>query len=159
MKTTVFLITNSTQRFAFADDIIVLDKGRIHLQGSWNALSHDLGEISKVVFGEHQASKQEARLQTRAVHGGRNHVGDDAASDLARRTGDMTVYDHYFRSARYSNLLVMLAFTMTYSVFVTLPQYWLKWWTEADSDATWFYVTGYLMLATLAWTSTNGQMW
>jgi hypothetical protein len=53
----------------------------------------------------------------------------------------------------------MMIFTALYSFFITFSQYWLKWWTEADSKCTPFYMGGYMILALAAWISTNGTMW
>jgi hypothetical protein len=53
----------------------------------------------------------------------------------------------------------MILCTATYSFYITFPQYWLKWWTEADASAEWFYIAGYVLFALLAWTATNGTMW
>ena len=42
---------------------------------------------------------------------------------------------------------------------MTIPQYWLKIWTEESqgADAA-FYTTGFLLLSLMAWISTNGIM-
>lgn len=39
------------------------------------------------------------------------------------------------------------------------PQYWLKWWTEADGANMWFYVGGYALLSFTAWLSTSMITW
>lgn len=52
-----------------------------------------------------------------------------------------------------------MACTASYSFFITVPQYWFKWWTESEGNQTMFYVVGYILLAIVSWVSTNGIMW
>jgi ATP-binding cassette subfamily C (CFTR/MRP) protein 1 len=66
---------------------------------------------------------------------------------------------YYIKAAGTLNFAVMATCTAMYAFFSTAPQYWLKWWSEADNDDLWFYLAGYIGLALLAWISTNGTMW
>lgn len=53
----------------------------------------------------------------------------------------------------------MMSCAAFYSFFFTFTQYWLKWWTEAGPGQTWFFMVGYLVIALIAWVTTNGLMW
>lgn len=57
------------------------------------------------------------------------------------------------------NIFLLLATTMSYGFFITIPQYWLQLWTELGDKSTAFYVGGFLVLSTMSWVSTSAQMW
>lgn len=72
----------------------------------------------------------------------------------------LTVFlEHYFTAASPANCLMLVVCTASYSLFITIPQYWMKRWTESYDGSTSYYACVYLLLAVLAWTSTNGTMW
>jgi hypothetical protein len=66
---------------------------------------------------------------------------------------------YYIRAAGVGNLLLLLAFTASYSFFAMFPQYLLQKWTEAPVSQTRVYIGGYLISSLLAWASTSGSMW
>lgn len=66
---------------------------------------------------------------------------------------------YYFRFVGLTNLSLLAGCTASYSLFITLPQQWLKLWTESDGQSQAFYVCGFALLSLLSWTSTNGTMW
>ena len=67
--------------------------------------------------------------------------------------------DYFFSFAGFRNLVLVAGCTASYALFVTLPQYWLKLWTESDSDSTAYYIAGLLAIAFVAWASTSGTLW
>ena len=98
----------------------------------------------------------------------------EAIKDLSRSTGDISLYGklakaitnltltclgYYIQSVSYRNFIFLVACTVSYSFFITFPQYWLIWWTEAALNKTWFYLGGYLFLSISAWVSTMGGIW
>jgi hypothetical protein len=56
------------------------------------------------------------------------------------------------------NLFILIICTMSYSLFITFPQYWLQLWTD-DGSRDLFYACGFLFLSTMSWASTSTQMW
>ncbi|KID74916.1 ABC transporter, transmembrane domain, type 1, partial [Metarhizium brunneum ARSEF 3297] len=83
----------------------------------------------------------------------------DTRLDLNRKTGNLSLYGYYFKSAGLFNAIFMIGCTATYSFFITFPHYWLKRWTEADQNVEWLYMMVYGLLALFAWVPTNGTMW
>ena len=102
---------------------------------------------------------------------------DETEMDLARKTGDPTLYGdfrssstrlykqrliyragYYFGYIGFRNLLVLIGCTMSYSFFITFPQYWLQLWTD-DGSRDLFYACGFLFLSTMSWASTSILMW
>lgn len=53
----------------------------------------------------------------------------------------------------------MVLCAASYSFFITFPQYWIKWWMEAEPNSAKFYGAGYFLLTFMAWVSTNGTAW
>lgn len=66
---------------------------------------------------------------------------------------------YYFRFVGLFNLALLAGCTASYSFFITLPQQWLKLWSESSGRNKVFYVLGYILFSLLSWTSTNGIMW
>ncbi|KAK4069703.1 uncharacterized protein Triagg1_6833 [Trichoderma aggressivum f. europaeum] len=154
-NTAVFLVTNSAQHFHVADEILVLEKGRIASRGSWDALKSSLSELSKFTFTE-TAKKPEAVLK---VTKKASQSNADAEEDLYRKTGDFSLYSYYFKAAGVFNVVILLGCSAGYSFGMFFPQYLLKWWTEGSPDKSTYYMVGYLSLALLAWVATNGSTW
>lgn len=138
-KTTVLLVTNSTHCFPAADHIILLGESRVLEQGPWQSLQGKSAATSKFVPGhisERQnhgvpsadLSKLQAQLRAK----------DEAEVDLARKTGDIALYGYYFRFVGLANLVLVLALTATYAVFITVPQLWLAAWTGSGARGTAF---------------------
>ncbi|UNI24737.1 hypothetical protein JDV02_010462 [Purpureocillium takamizusanense] len=158
-KTTVFLATNSAQYFHFADQIAVLDGGQLKSLGSWQELKSQLTEIRKFTFGDDDEEKaavihhQSPQEQAKAL---RNR---DAEQDLYRRTGDFSLYGYYVRSTGVWSALLVIGCTSIYSFFITVPAYWLKWWTGSEPGQLSYYASGYVLLAVVAWAATSGTMW
>jgi ATP-binding cassette, subfamily C (CFTR/MRP), member 1 len=160
-----------------ADWLVVLGDSSIKYQGTWAGLTLKPEHILKVTVNEAHNSSVKDQLQVNSTVQSQNLKVAEAISDLSRGAGDISLYGnaptqfhsflltwlsyvgYYIQSVGYQNFLLLLACTSMYSFFVTFPQYWLKWWTEAPSSETTFYVGGYLILSLMAWTSTNGSMW
>lgn len=155
--TTAIVITNSAQYFPLADHILVLLDSEIQRQGSWDKLQHDRQQIDKFMPDEREyrhiskGSEAQGSLQ--------KDPRVDAAQDLTRQSGDLRLYGYYLNAMGVRNGLFMLMCTASYSFFITFSQYWVKWWAEASDEQTAFYIGGYIILALVAWISTNGTMW
>ncbi|KAK4233232.1 P-loop containing nucleoside triphosphate hydrolase protein [Achaetomium macrosporum] len=157
-NTAVILVTNSTQFFSAADNIVILEGGGVKAQGSWEAIKHKASSsISKFSFQQHTdhvigptPHSMSAKLNSQ--------VRQEAEADLARKTGDLGLYWYYFRFVGLFNLALLTSCTVSYSLFVTLPQHWLKLWTESSGHG-YFYMCGFMCLSLISWASTNGTMW
>ncbi|KAE8423949.1 P-loop containing nucleoside triphosphate hydrolase protein [Aspergillus pseudocaelatus] len=157
--TTAVVITNSAQYFPLADHILVLSDSKIQLQGSWHELQHDAQQISKFMPDEPEYRDILQEAEGRVGGNTQEDSRVDAAQDLIRQSGDLKLYAYYLNAMGAWNGLFMLICTASYSFFMTFSQYWLKWWAEAGEEKTACYMGGYMMLALVAWISTNGTMW
>ncbi|OTB18548.1 hypothetical protein K445DRAFT_315377 [Daldinia sp. EC12] len=160
LRITVVLISNSTQYFRLADEVIILEGGRIKEQGKWNELLSRDPQVLKIVLNEDSAHEHK-----KAPEVGPNQLSqqqrsyDDIAIDSKRKTGDSALYSYYLKATGLGNFAFMVASITSTSFFVTFPQYWLKLWTDSRSNNEWIFIGGYIALYLIAWISTNGIMW
>ncbi|KAI0889767.1 ABC transporter [Annulohypoxylon maeteangense] len=158
LGTTVLFISNSAQYFYLADEVIVLENGRIKEHGKWNELAIRDPEILKIITSEDGEPK-------RSVTGGSDPLSqqqrsyEDVTIDLKRKTGDSTLYGYYIKAAGLGNSVFVIACTAIYSFFITFPQYWVKMWTGAESSNDWFFIGGYIFLNFVAYVVTNMHAW
>ncbi|KAI5194570.1 hypothetical protein E4T39_08584 [Aureobasidium subglaciale] len=156
---TVFLITNATRAYSLADRILLLGPCRIEFDGDSDGLHSYLGTTAHSSFGEIEKTEiRNEKTQSSPVRAQKLTTMDNEL-DMDRKPGDLSVYGYYLQSVGTSNMLALLACTALYSFFSIFPQYWLKWWTEAETTDDIFYILGYLALSTIAWISTSAQMW
>ncbi|KAK8078302.1 hypothetical protein PG996_004472 [Apiospora saccharicola] len=158
-KTTVVLVTNSAQYFPSADHVVVLGNGQIMDQGPWENLNITSSLIAKFSYG-HQANENDTALSEsfkKLIT--QVQAKDEIKADLSRQSGDPTLYAFYLKFVGWANVCQLVASTATYALFITIPQYWLQMWTESGGANTAYYVSGYLVIAFMAWASTSMQMW
>ncbi|KAI0555381.1 putative ABC transporter [Xylaria curta] len=158
LKTTVVLVSNSSQYFQAADHIVVLGNHGIVDQGPWQTIKVKAASLAKCSASHHLSEntnlsasfdKLSAQLRTR----------DETEIDLARQTGDPAIYGYYMKFIGFINILALTVFTVLYAFFITIPQYWLQLWTEKRDKSDEFYIAGFLFLSLMSWLSTSGQMW
>ncbi|KAF5855575.1 hypothetical protein ETB97_008974 [Aspergillus alliaceus] len=159
LRTTVVLVSNSSQYFQAADHVVVLGDHRIIDQGNWQNIKVKAASVAKfsssydtkVSNAVLSAKFDELSAQLRA--------NAETEIDLARQTGDPALYGYYLSFIDFENIFFLIISTLLYAFFITIPQYWLRLWTELDGRNTAFYVSGFLILSTLSWISTSAQMW
>ncbi|KAH8684429.1 putative ABC transporter [Tricladium varicosporioides] len=158
LKSTVVLVSNSIQFFQAADQIFVLGDHGIKGRGTWQEIQAKASFVTKSILGPRgkddialSASFDQLRAQLRAK--------DEAKVDLARQVGDFALYGYYFRFAGLRNLLLVAGCTSSHAFFITIPQYWLQLWTESTYGSYVFYISGFLLLSAISWTSASGIMW
>ncbi|KAB8259252.1 P-loop containing nucleoside triphosphate hydrolase protein [Aspergillus pseudonomiae] len=157
--TTALVITNSAQYLPLADHILILSDSKIRLQGSWDELQLNVKQIDKFMLDEPDCRDVSQVAEGQGGANAQKESRVDAARDLTRQSGDLRLYGYYLSAMGIWNGLFMLLCTGSYSFFITFSQYWLKWWAEAGEAKSLFYMVGYMMLALVAWISTNGTMW
>ncbi|KAF7874446.1 uncharacterized protein EAF02_008423 [Botrytis sinoallii] len=146
------------QYFQSADHVVVLGYHGITDQGSSQSIKIKAGSIAKFSSGNHVKDNAAvaaafARLSTQV------RAKDEAKIDLARRSGDAALYGYYLNFVGSKNLFLLIACTAAYAFFITIPQYYLQFWTESDGGNTLFWVLGFLFLSFMSWITTSIQMW
>ncbi|KAI1441069.1 ABC transporter [Annulohypoxylon stygium] len=158
LGTTVLLITNSSQYFYLADDIIILERGRIKERGQWSDLSSRDPGILKAITSKDSGNRESVSGESNLLSQ-QQRSSDDVAADSKRKTGDTTLYSYYIKAAGLGNFALMVACTVIYSFFITFPQYWVKMWTSSRSRDEWFFIGGYIAINLIAYVATNGIAW
>lgn len=161
MGCAVVLVTNSTRHFASADRVVLLGDGGVREQGTWDSLQAKLAAIEKFIppaSGKDESKSAPEIDLTRRLEA-QLRVRDEAETDLARKTGDVALYGYYGRFVGAADLLLVLAGTATYSVFITVPQLWLAAWTASSGTrSTAFYTLGYALMSLASWSSTSATV-
>ncbi|RAH84629.1 putative ABC transporter [Aspergillus japonicus CBS 114.51] len=157
LNTTAVLVSNSAQYFQSADYIVVLGEHRIVDQGRWEDLKIKAASIEKFSGSQHTPNNAVLTAKYETL-GAQLRAKDETEMDLARQTGDPALYAYYLRSIDIINLILLITTSASYSIFITIPQYWLRLWTESNGRNTVFYVGGFLFLSTISWMSTSVMM-
>ncbi|KAF7943713.1 uncharacterized protein EAE97_005783 [Botrytis byssoidea] len=158
LKTTVILVSNSSQYFQSADHVVVLGDNGIIDQGNWQSIKIKAGSIAKFSSGSH--TKDNATVSAAfAKLSAQVRAKDEAEIDLARQSGDPALYGYYLKFVESKNLFLLIAYTASYAFFITIPQYYLQLWTDSSGGDTVFYVSGFLFLSFMSWITTSFQMW
>ncbi|CAH0025727.1 unnamed protein product [Clonostachys rhizophaga] len=161
-RRTVILIGNSTQHFHFVDQVFVLGSGKITEQGKWEDIKVKGKSIAKMTIDHGDSAQEQRRVaETLKIPIRPKQPHMEATGNLNRQTGDASLYAFYMQSAGCKNFIFMASCTVVYSFFITVPQYWLKIWTDADTSQTGDlpFMIGYGLLAFMAWATTSVMMW
>ncbi|KAK1138802.1 hypothetical protein N8T08_001763 [Aspergillus melleus] len=119
--TTVLLITNSAQYYALADKIVLLDDGRVQVLDPRHEIVLGKPQISKILMSGRKVENKDSANNSTAL-ADRTRM-EDAAADVARRTGDIALYGYYFGSVGASSILLMASCTAIYAFCLTFSQF------------------------------------
>ncbi|KAH8803106.1 putative ABC transporter [Xylogone sp. PMI_703] len=159
LKATVVLVSNSTQYYPAANNIVVLGDLGIKAQGGLQKMKMKTGSTEKFGPRDWTQKGDSALAKNFDKLNAQLRASDEAAVDLARQTGDTSLYGYYTHFVGLTNLLLVAVCTASYSAFIIIPQYWLKLWTDSGSNNTVFYITGFGIISFISWISTSGTVW
>jgi ATP-binding cassette, subfamily C (CFTR/MRP), member 1 len=140
----------------YADEIIVLDQGRVTAIGSYEEIITQKPEIASKLQTAGEDSHPESpiselplALEEEKAHVDNRNPTDRGKEDHTRQQGSWSVYRYYFQSAGYTLLFFFLA-SATIECFCTsfqskstltsksnskanlLLALWMQWWVEAN---------------------------
>ncbi|KXL50255.1 MAG: hypothetical protein FE78DRAFT_533189 [Acidomyces sp. 'richmondensis'] len=156
---TCFITTNTTRHLAFADCAAIIENSNIRMLDVRKQSRDEAILRPENDYGREIPLSYDSPLQADNKIFDRFHAVADSVLDVERKPGDWDTYRYYFRAAGLANCWLLAACTAAYSFFITIPQYWLRLWTESHNASTNYYACIYVLLAILAWTATNGTMW
>ncbi|KAL1981835.1 hypothetical protein VTN96DRAFT_2080 [Rasamsonia emersonii] len=137
--TSVILATHTLRMLPYADEIIVLDNGRIADTGSYEEIFTRMPEIAaKSLTAEDDApSSVEESAVDKKVDNPQTNVAEEAVSkdvDHLRRDGTWAVYAYYCRSAGYITVILFALSAAVCAFCSNFSTLWLQWWVEANEQ-------------------------
>jgi ATP-binding cassette, subfamily C (CFTR/MRP), member 1 len=154
---------------------VVLDDHGIVAQGKWQKIQMEATSPAK--FSSTHGIKDNAILSGNFEKlNAQLRAKDETEVDLARQSGDPALYGsfpihiistdatntsagYYLGFIDFVTIFILVACTASYSFFITIPQYWLRLWTELGGSNPSFYIGGYLFLSFMSWSSTSTLLW
>lgn len=161
LGTTVVWISTATECFYVADQVVVLEGGRVKERGTWEQPRKDDPQLAEQLIDAHDSGAEMAEQKHLASVLSRSPAAmlskQDAGS--SKKNSDWSLYRYYINAARPRNIALLLTANAFCAFFKEVPPYWLKLWTEAEAgDFLPFYTTIYLLILLAAWLGTNGTM-
>ncbi|KAH7316563.1 putative ABC multidrug transporter [Stachybotrys elegans] len=135
-RTTVVLVTNQVNFLPLADHITMLEEGRvIHNQVSYNTVDPSAWGVIEREKDDTAGSTHAEKAPATGNLKPQLAIAAAAASskveaDLARQTGDAECYKIYLRSWGTTNMVVVVIASVLYVGVSSLPQIWLRIWTQ-----------------------------
>ncbi|ETS86194.1 hypothetical protein PFICI_00022 [Pestalotiopsis fici W106-1] len=158
LGTTVILVSNSAQYFASADYVVILSDHTITDQGTWQNIKTKTSSIMK--FDSGNSTKPSVALSANFNRlSAQLRAKEETELDLARQTGDTALYGYYLGFVKFVNIFYLVCDTSIYSFCITMPQYWLRLWTEVGNSTTTYYIMGYICFSVVSWVTTSAQAW
>ncbi|KAJ5727128.1 multidrug resistance-associated protein [Penicillium malachiteum] len=157
---TVFMATRSRQLLSQADNVILLDAGKIEFQGQYSDLPPNFmveavsdseailpvnedPSQSMVAAGVYQNASLRAEKSEELVHIPDMQIEKtltdddsdlDSVSDDSRRKGTWSVYQLYCRSAGYLLCITFVIFLGINALTTNFPTLWVDWWSTANTE-------------------------
>ncbi|KAK6000323.1 hypothetical protein QM012_003955 [Aureobasidium pullulans] len=154
--TTIILVSHSSRVMAIADKIVTLSKdGHVVNTGSNQPLRDTLGITTDAPLDKSASVRVAEVNKARAPKGPSKEDKDD----LARRTGDWSIYKYYFSNFHKRYLAMFVAFSVGAAFSSRFSQVWLNWWTADDESNLGLYLTVYAVLALAQTCFSNLNMW
>lgn len=117
--------TCAASHFHLADHIVVLSReGKIAQQGSFDELRNQDGYLNSLLVStsrdtdEATTTTKPAPRKKPVIKG----VSQNDVTDLTRKTGDMAVYKHYFKSIGWPNTIGFLGCTALFVFALFFPR-------------------------------------
>ncbi|KAJ6186285.1 ABC transporter transmembrane domain type 1 [Penicillium mononematosum] len=142
MSTWPVLREHIDQLLPHADQILMMDEGKITASGSYNEM---LSKEPKIGLEVQKSTSDPLEMVERPNSGltvveKRDHTSiavetaDDKKTIRVKPQGNWPVYTYYFRSAGYSILVSFLAFSVIESFCSNFQTLWIQWWVEANEE-------------------------
>jgi ATP-binding cassette, subfamily C (CFTR/MRP), member 1 len=148
-----------------ADSIIVLDpKTRALVSQTLEDLELSKVQLSEPTGCETHLDEVDAAVQgqTSALETAKNAVkgaSQEDVEDLARRTGDMSVYLYYYQSIGPARTLGAMLILVAFTFASNFPRFWLQWYTDDPVPRFSVFIGVYFMLVIVASLTQGAMIW
>lgn len=123
-------------RIPFADHIVILQNGKVSEQGTYQSLNSSAGYVENLNLRDTIGSQSISEVTAVPINlDAKAHKNDDKQrpnDDLARQTGDLSIYKYYAQSIGWWNLSLFVIYIAAHTVFNAIPTLWLNWWATAN---------------------------
>ncbi|KEQ97882.1 hypothetical protein AUEXF2481DRAFT_63168 [Aureobasidium subglaciale EXF-2481] len=157
LGTTVILVTHSKKATAAADHVLTLSQdGRVAYHGSPSQLPEtELYGLPEEPRIDHAGADLVSKPKTKAPKG----TSAEDKADLARRTGDWSIYKFYFGNFQKRYLAMFVVCSVGAAFSSRFSQILLKWWTADEGSNPSMYLSIYALLALAQTCFSNSNMW
>ena len=132
LGTTVILGTHAVHRLSYSDHVAVIKDGAIIEQGTFEFLQTAGGYVQNLATKTKSIKRDRpASVEKKLIQKPRNQTLTAAAEELARRTGDWSVYKYYGQAAGITAIFSFMAFCIIFVVALKSPELLVKYWAEA----------------------------
>ncbi|PYH61790.1 uncharacterized protein BO96DRAFT_380174 [Aspergillus niger CBS 101883] len=136
---TVLLATHTEHLLQYADEIVILERGRIVQNGLFEkvmqlhkpaSVHRSLVSTDEIAGHMASATDEDNELNNDTVKA----LVSDSLSPL-RREGTWSVYNYYYQSAGFIPFATCLAFIVVEAVSGDFKTLWIQWWVEANEES------------------------
>ncbi|GKZ96812.1 hypothetical protein AnigIFM59636_011330 [Aspergillus niger] len=164
---TVLLATHTEHLLQYADEIVILERGRIVQNGLFEkvmqlhkpaSVHRSLVSTDEIAGHMASATDEDNELNNDTVKA----LVSDSLSPL-RREGTWSVYNYYYQSAGFIPFATCLAFIVVEAVSGDFKTLWIQWWVEANEESpnkdVGMYLGVYAVLFVIQLVGTAGGLW
>ncbi|KAI0194204.1 putative ABC transporter [Astrocystis sublimbata] len=124
------LVTHTTKFLPHADEIVVLEEGRVVERGTFSQLASRNGYVSSLKVEE--PTQAGLPQPPAAVVQPNNALLDDLEETMNSQTSDWAVYKYYFRSIGWLSGLSLLISAVLYAFGVKFAEFWVRLWADGS---------------------------
>ncbi|KAJ5634865.1 multidrug resistance-associated protein [Penicillium herquei] len=166
---TVVMATHSRQLLSQADNVILLDAGKIQFQGQYSDLPSNFNletasDLETILPVNEDPSQSMVAADIQIEETLSDHESElDSVSDDSRRKGTWSVYQYYCRSAGYLLCITFVVFLGINALTTNFPTLWVDWWSAANTkhpnQKIGMYLGVYAMFSVVAVVSLGIASW
>ena len=151
LKTTVVLVTHAVHRLPYADLIVSLGaSGQVVEQGTYGNLINERGYVQSLDVrfkqetdratdeADHASETSDTAKGTPAIR--TTEDDDSVVQDGLRRTGEWSIYKHWFRSCGYVSSGLSIFWAICWVIAAQAPGVLVKFFGTSSSQATTFII-------------------
>ncbi|KAG9248121.1 P-loop containing nucleoside triphosphate hydrolase protein [Calycina marina] len=155
-KATIILATHAAYLLCHSDYVVALgDDGDISQQGTFEELQKAPGYVRGLNINPPTGLSSKKVAMPRTDSGGAREVPatvietELGVSNLARQTGDLSIYAYYFKTIGWRLSMFFLLAVVGFAFCNTFPSIWVQWWTRSNEHTPHGRLGYYLGIYTL----------
>ncbi|KAI1858876.1 uncharacterized protein JN550_012335 [Neoarthrinium moseri] len=164
LQCTTVLVTHSMRHTSMADNVLVFDpETKTAKARAKSELISDIlppsPENSKDEQKEVNVTRVPQKYSSLTANNAVTGATQEDFEDLARRTGDMSVYLYYYRAIGLPRTLGACLILAVFTFTSNFPRFWLEWYTDDPVSRFSAFLGLYFMLVVVASSSQGAMIW